>query len=567
MACNFDSTANVDDGLCEYESCLDCAGELFGEATLDSCGLCAGGNTGIGPSDQCWAIIDDIVDVPNDQGGRVYLHFTPSSLDTDSLTQRNELYSVERLDPIEGGTDSVWVNVASGPAYGLGEYVFEVTTLVDSNDFQPGITAFRVLASMDEGTWASDIAYGYSTDDIAPLPPTGLIALVVDNSIVLTWDHNGVDDFDHYTVYKSIDPEFVINEDNILVHTNDTTFTDVDIAENTIYYYMVTSTDYNGNVSDPSNQAEGTIYVNYAPTIETIDDLTTDEDTPIAIDLQVSDVNGDSLTFEITSSDENVIPQLDGLTLNLDLVENWNGSSDISITVSDSEFDVTEGFTLDVTPVNDAPQSFSTLGPETGTVIALTPDNLTELLLFSWDQSVDVDGDEILYSLVGMGELQIIAEDSITAEEISIPFSVIAETMQQNQLISISGSWKITATDQEYSVESDDSPELTIDASQLGVDPIGIPQEYALHQNYPNPFNPVTTLRFDLPEKSHVIITVYDLMGKKINTLINEQMNPGYKAIQWNATNDFGQPVSAGMYLYMIQAGDFRQTRKMVLLK
>ena len=166
-----------------------------------------------------------------------------------------------------------------------------------------------------------------------------------------------------------------------------------------------------------------------------------------------------------------------------------------------------------------------------------------------------------------MNELEFIAEDSITAEEISIPFSVIAETMQQNQLISISGSWKITATDQEYSVESDDSPELTIDASQLGVDPIGIPQEYALHQNYPNPFNPVTTLRFDLPEKSHVIITVYDLMGKKINTLINVQMNPGYKAIQWNATNDFGQPVSAGMYLYMIQAGDFRQTKKMILLK
>ena len=63
------------------------------------------------------------------------------------------------------------------------------------------------------------------------------------------------------------------------------------------------------------------------------------------------------------------------------------------------------------------------------------------------------------------------------------------------------------------------------------------------------------------------MITVYDLMGKKINTLINVQMNPGYKAIQWNATNDKGSPVSAGLYLYTIQAGEFRQTKKMVLLK
>ena len=94
-----------------------------------------------------------------------------------------------------------------------------------------------------------------------------------------------------------------------------------------------------------------------------------------------------------------------------------------------------------------------------------------------------------------------------------------------------------------------------------------LPEIINLHQNHPNPFNPFTTLRYDLPEASHVRIMIYDLMGRKIRTLVDMDQKAGYRSIQWNATNDLGQPVSAGIYLYMIQAGDFRQTKKMVLLK
>ncbi len=96
---------------------------------------------------------------------------------------------------------------------------------------------------------------------------------------------------------------------------------------------------------------------------------------------------------------------------------------------------------------------------------------------------------------------------------------------------------------------------------------ISIPTQYALHQNYPNPFNPTTTLRYDLPEDAMVSITIYDLMGRSIKSLVNSNQSAGYRSIQWNATNNLGEPVSAGMYIYMIQAGEFRQTKKMVLLK
>jgi len=94
-----------------------------------------------------------------------------------------------------------------------------------------------------------------------------------------------------------------------------------------------------------------------------------------------------------------------------------------------------------------------------------------------------------------------------------------------------------------------------------------IPSGYKVHQNHPNPFNPVTTLRYDLPQDAMVNITIYDMMGRVIKTMVNNQQNAGFKSIQWNATNDEGKPASAGLYLYTIQAGDFRQSKKMVLLK
>ena len=98
-------------------------------------------------------------------------------------------------------------------------------------------------------------------------------------------------------------------------------------------------------------------------------------------------------------------------------------------------------------------------------------------------------------------------------------------------------------------------------------DYINVLAKYSLHQNFPNPFNPTTTLRYDLPEQGHVRITIYDMLGRDVKTLINEYQDPGYKSIIWDATNDYGKPVSAGMYLYQIQAGEYMQTKKMVYLK
>jgi len=107
----------------------------------------------------------------------------------------------------------------------------------------------------------------------------------------------------------------------------------------------------------------------------------------------------------------------------------------------------------------------------------------------------------------------------------------------------------------------------TSNCEQVSIIDETLPIAYNLHNAYPNPFNPTTTLRYDIPEDGFVHITIYDMMGRVVSNLVSSQQNAGYKSIQWNATNSIGQPVSAGLYLYTIQAGDFRQTKKMVLLK
>ena len=108
---------------------------------------------------------------------------------------------------------------------------------------------------------------------------------------------------------------------------------------------------------------------------------------------------------------------------------------------------------------------------------------------------------------------------------------------------------------------------VRVGSQVLGIDDETIPEVFALHQNYPNPFNPITTLRYDLPEQSMVNIIIYDLLGRQVKSLVNQTQDAGFKSVIWNATNDYGKPVSAGVYLYQIQAGEFVQTKKMVLLK
>lgn len=94
-----------------------------------------------------------------------------------------------------------------------------------------------------------------------------------------------------------------------------------------------------------------------------------------------------------------------------------------------------------------------------------------------------------------------------------------------------------------------------------------LPKHFELHQNYPNPFNPETRIEFSLPRRSFVTIKVYNIVGRRIRNLVNEELSAGHKVVTWDGRDDNEAVVSSGIYIYRIIADEFVQSKKMLLLK
>jgi hypothetical protein len=93
------------------------------------------------------------------------------------------------------------------------------------------------------------------------------------------------------------------------------------------------------------------------------------------------------------------------------------------------------------------------------------------------------------------------------------------------------------------------------------------PDAFELFQNHPNPFNPETEISYDLPNDAHVTLTVFNIVGQKVKTLVDASQTAGHKSLRWDGKDDSGNRVSSGVYFYRIQAGECSQTRRMVLVK
>ncbi|MCH8010807.1 MAG: VCBS repeat-containing protein [Candidatus Marinimicrobia bacterium] len=141
------------------------------------------------------------------------------------------------------------------------------------------------------------------------------------------------------------------------------------------------------------------------------------------------------------------------------------------------------------------------------------------------------------YAEFGLGDATLI--DSI---KIEWPSGIVQDTtnLAVNQFITIIEEGEVRVSDEN----------------------VGIPTVFALHLNYPNPFNPVTTLRYDLPERAEVVLTVYDILGREVETILNRHMDSGYHTVQWSAGN-----VSTGIYFVRMESGNFTQTQKVMVLK
>jgi len=101
----------------------------------------------------------------------------------------------------------------------------------------------------------------------------------------------------------------------------------------------------------------------------------------------------------------------------------------------------------------------------------------------------------------------------------------------------------------------------------IGEEDLSIPKTFDISQNYPNPFNPTTNIKYQLPEAADVSLVIYNILGQKVRTLVNNRVNAGFHTVEWDGRNDAGVKISTGVYIYRFQAADFIKTKKMVLMK
>ena len=94
-----------------------------------------------------------------------------------------------------------------------------------------------------------------------------------------------------------------------------------------------------------------------------------------------------------------------------------------------------------------------------------------------------------------------------------------------------------------------------------------VPGSFSLSQNYPNPFNPTTSISFNLPTSGHVELTVFNILGQQVATLVNGSLTAGQHEVTWNGADESGDAVGSGIYFYRLTASDVAETKKMILMK
>lgn len=260
-------------------------------------------------------------------------------------------------------------------------------------------------------------------------------------------------------------------------------------------------------------------------------------------------------------------------TLSIDFPDDWNGDLMVDLIADWIDLPLpndTTRFTINVSPTQDPPRAFEWVSASVDS-INITQLNALDNFTLKWTESADVDQDTIdyiVYANVGQYSKEEIYDT--TGLSYPIPYQDIAEEAFRdvpgnNATIRFS-VWAHDGTDS-LKISGDDRVLYVNRYEYLKLEENGIPSSFALHDNYPNPFNPKTQIRFNLPQRNNVNIIIYNMLGQKVKVFSMINTPAGTHSITWNAANQNGQPLSAGVYLYQMISKDFVQTRKMVLLK
>jgi len=341
--------------------------------------------------------------------------------------------------------------------------------------------------------------------------------------------------------------------------------------------------------SPAANLTDGAVSVSPSmPPIANDDVATTDEDTPITIDVLSNDTDPDGDALSVTAATDpahgTTLVNGDG-TITYTPDTNYNGTDTFDYTVSDGNGGTDNG-TVNVTinAVNDAPafsESQVFVSPTDGASVViggssdLDPESPSSLLEVEWNSATDPDGDETTYSWQ-LSDLEdfssmLLPNDSIntnvdTSNGFKVEYGTLATILSDDGVGLFESATlyhRVVATDGKLNTVSN-TAQFTLTRGTLVANETTdeIPDTYTLSPNYPNPFRSSTTFRFALPQSNHVRIDIYNVLGRRVATLADGRYPAGWHAIRWNTSG-----LVSGLYFVQMTGDGFRVTQTATVLR
>ena len=566
-ACNYVDYATEDDGSCQY---LDCKGDCGGTAVFDDCGTCGGSN-------DC-------------------IHFRPAYLDySDNPYLPMNIYvtSAELGDVALGAGDEIGIfdgNTCVGSSVltntiSVSNMLSIVASAQDGDT--PGFTAgnsisYRIWDSSNQIEYVSVVAdylqgsAEFSNQGSAYISLVG--SLSIDQDIALTNGWN--------IISFNVTPDDVDMSNILAGLINENSLVKVQSETGAAMEYVSFLQTWTNNIGDMANTEGYYVKVNQATTVSTSGSL-------VNVPLDISLSNGWNIISYPTGNGQDALAALDALITEGSLVKvqsetgaaieyisflnTWNN------TIGD--FEPGEGYYV---KVNQATTLTINEGSETSRIISMNdrldpmhfqPSHVGNpympMNLYITDATIDgkpishgmeigiFDGDVCVCSAVFTESLE--SKESY----LSLPVSMDDPTTWNKDGFVSGNEIKIRIFDgsNELEASSDGFAFEQFGTQFMSVDVRIIPDMYVLHANYPNPFNPSTTVSYDLALDGEVSLTVYNMRGEIMSTLVSGHQHAGSHEVTWNGMTDAGNEAASGVYFFKLEANDFVQINKAVLIK
>jgi hypothetical protein len=262
------------------------------------------------------------------------------------------------------------------------------------------------------------------------------------------------------------------------------------------------------------------------------------------------------------------------------------GSRTVNWTVTDANSDVAGAgtstavtSTINITPINDAPTAINLIKPRDDNIIININNIDTTNLIFEWSSAIDSEQDSLKYIFYAEWDtanqikypINTVFNSDLTDTMFIASYQKLYEALDYNNRVWINQpilKWKVDVSDYTDTTFCEDTSQVSIgyfDVLDLELELI--PTEFNLYQNYPNPYNSATRIEYDLPINSMVSLKIYNLLGQEVVCLKDEMQNPGHYSLIWNGHNNQNNPLSSGIYIYILETQEFKKIKKMILLK